>query len=356
MSPVLAQNKTNVTVINNGGVSNPKVIVQIYDEETNSSLKKDTMEFKSDKLSFDVDLPHTGYIVVATSDAKPKLIFQNYLFPKTDFIATCEKNNTVYDGSKVYKDIYKAENAIKSYSDKLDVIGDQLDKAGAKRDSVMNALMPEIRKIMKDRRDAAFNYVKANPDDDGSVYLLTYVEDTEAAMALLSNRAKTGIMKPICDAYQKRIDKENARKKQSVNVADGKPAPDFTLKDINGKDLALSSLKGKYVVLDFWGSWCGWCIKGIPDMKKMYAKYQPTGKFQILSIDCNDTDAKWRDAVKKHEMPWLHVYNPKDSKVLATYCITGFPTKIVVDPKGTIVKTIVGEDPAFYEYIDSLFK
>ena len=50
-------------------------------------------------------------------------------------------------------------------------------------------------------------------------------------------------------------------------------APDFTLNDINGKPLALSSLRGKYVVIDFWGSWCGWCIKGIPKMKEYYAKY-----------------------------------------------------------------------------------
>ena len=50
--------------------------------------------------------------------------------------------------------------------------------------------------------------------------------------------------------------------------ADGIEAPDFTLNDINGNPLTLSSLRGKYVILDFWGSWCGWCIKGIPQMKE----------------------------------------------------------------------------------------
>ena len=57
----------------------------------------------------------------------------------------------------------------------------------------------------------------------------------------------------------------------SQSIAEGQMAPDFTLKDLQGNDLSLSSLRGKYVVLDFWGSWCGWCIKGIPDMKKYYA-------------------------------------------------------------------------------------
>ena len=137
------------------------------------------------------------------------------------------------------------------------------------------------------------------------------------------------------------------------SVADGVEAPDFTLNDLNGKPLTLSSLRGKYVILDFWGSWCGWCIKGIPQMKEYYQKY--AGKFEILGIDCNDPEEKWKEAVKKYELPWLHVYNPRDSKVLETYEIEGFPTKIIVGPDGKIVKTIIGEDPAFYTFLDKLF-
>ena len=130
--------------------------------------------------------------------------------------------------------------------------------------------------------------------------------------------------------------------------------PDFTLNDINGNPLTLSSLRGKYVILDFWGSWCVWCIKGIPQMKEYYQKY--AGKFEILGIDCNDTEQKWKDAVAKHELPWLHVYNPKTSSVLEDYGIQGFPTKIIIGPDGKIVKTIVGEDPSFYTLLDELFK
>ena len=136
--------------------------------------------------------------------------------------------------------------------------------------------------------------------------------------------------------------------------ADGAEAPDFTLNDINGKPLTLSSLRGKYVILDFWGSWCGWCIKGIPQMKEYYQKY--AGKFEILGIDCNDPEEKWKAAVEKYELPWLHVYNTRDSKVLEHYQIEGFPTKIIVGPDGKIVKTIIGEDPAFYTFLDELFR
>ncbi len=141
---------------------------------------------------------------------------------------------------------------------------------------------------------------------------------------------------------------------EATESDDATVAPDFTLNDINGNPLALSSLRGKYVVLDFWGSWCVWCIRGIPMMKEYYAKYP--GKFEILGIDCNDTPEKWKEAVKEHELPWLHVYCTDESTVLADYDIQGFPTKIVIDPEGNIINTIVGEDPAFYEYLDELFE
>jgi thiol-disulfide isomerase/thioredoxin len=88
-------------------------------------------------------------------------------------------------------------------------------------------------------------------------------------------------------------------------------------------------------------------------MKEYYKKY--AGKFEILGVDCNDTEEKWRKAVSNEQLPWLHVYNPRDSKVLSDYGVQGFPTKIIIGPDGKIVKTIVGEDPAFYTFLDELF-
>lgn len=172
-------------------------------------------------------------------------------------------------------------------------------------------------------------------------------------LGLLSENVKNGRMKafyqPMIDMAKKRAEaEEKAKKVQAAGVE----APDFTLKDIKGNDFKLSSLRGKIVVLDFWGSWCGWCIKGMPKMKEYYEKYK--GKFEILGVDCNDTEAKWKAAVEKHQLPWIHVYNPKDSKVLSDYAVQGFPTKIVIDANGKIIKTIVGEDPAFYTLLDEV--
>ncbi len=133
-------------------------------------------------------------------------------------------------------------------------------------------------------------------------------------------------------------------------------APDFELPNLQGSATKLSSLRGKYVVLDFWGSWCIWCIRGIPNMKTYYAKYKD--KMEILGVDCRDTEEKWKAAVAEHNLPWLQVRCPDDKlqAIAALYGIEGFPTKVVIDPKGKLVKTVVGEDPEFYTFLDELFK
>lgn len=163
--------------------------------------------------------------------------------------------------------------------------------------------------------------------------------------------AATAISSHAADGYQEL--KTDSTPVDDTVVTTTAQAPDFTLNDLDGRPLSLKSLRGKYVVLDFWGSWCGWCIKGIPAMKEYYEKYK--GKFEILGIDCNDPEDKWKAAVEKYQLPWLHVYNPRSSSVLSDYAIQGFPTKVIVAPDGSIVKTIIGEDPAFYTLLDELF-
>ena len=139
-------------------------------------------------------------------------------------------------------------------------------------------------------------------------------------------------------------------------VTEGKVAPDFTLNGPDGKPVSLSSLRGQYVVLDFWGTWCKWCVKGIPDMKRYYDKYE--GLFEILSIDFGDDEDTWLNAIEKFDMTWKHVITDEESarQLEEAYALEGFPTKIVIDPKGVVLNISVGEDPAFYKYIDDLFE
>lgn len=199
------------------------------------------------------------------------------------------------------------------------------------------------------------DYVRRHPDDDLSLFLLGEIKGKwiDELYPLLTGKVKNGPFAPIAQF----IDKGQQRKKKfedsKQRIKEGVEAPGFTLRDIGGRNLALSSLRGKYVVLDFWGSWCGWCIKGFPDMKTCYDKYK--GKLEILGIDCNDTEEKWRAAVAQYELPWLHVRDDDQSDVRLQYAVQGYPTKVVVDPDGRIARIFLGEDPAFYQYLDELF-
>ena len=264
------------------------------------------------------------------------------------------------NGSNFYKEYHSADLAMEAVNNEISamvenankIMTEQSQEAAAK---YYNEQMPALTAKMQ---NAIMDFIKKNPNSEASAAIIPQLEDLakmKEAANLLSETVKNGRMKGF---YQNVIDQVEAKKKaeeeSAKKQAAGVVAPDFTLNDINGKPLALSSLKGKYVILDFWGSWCGWCIKGFPEMKNYYNKYK--GKFEILGIDCNDTEQKWKDAVKKNELPWLHVYNPRTSKVLADYGIQGFPTKIIVGPDGKIVKTIVGEVGAFYTLLDELFK
>ena len=84
---------------------------------------------------------------------------------------------------------------------------------------------------------------------------------------------------------------------------------------------------------------------------------QNADKMEILGVDCQDTEEKWKAAVEEHQLPWLQVRCPEDylQTLGQQYRIQGFPTKVIIDPEGRLVKVVVGEDPAFYTFLDQLF-
>lgn len=199
-------------------------------------------------------------------------------------------------------------------------------------------------------------YLNEHKNEEATAFVASYLDPSklDKVMKTLDPNIVNGRLAGVFDAVKARLKAQELQKEAEKAVQAGKMAPDFTLKDIHGKDFSLSSLRGKYVVLDFWGSWCGWCIKGMPEMKKYYEKYK--GKFEIVGVDCQDTEAKWKAAVEKHQLPWIHVKNETKDLTPEKYAVTGYPTKVLINPDGTINKIIVGEDPEFYKYLDSLFE
>lgn len=132
-------------------------------------------------------------------------------------------------------------------------------------------------------------------------------------------------------------------------IKEGNIAPGFTLKNIEGEEVTLNSLRGKWVMLDFWGAWCKWCIVGIPQMKENYDKFKEQCYF--VSIDCRDSYEEWTEAVKKYGLDWIQLQNAENGGISVTdlYRVKGYPTKILIDPEGVIKDVCIGEDPTFYD-------
>ncbi|EJX10577.1 thioredoxin family protein [gut metagenome] len=245
------------------------------------------------------------------------------------------------------------------YLQQMDSIGKhltELQNQQAPREEVMALFNKQFRPVRERYREAKTQYVATHLDQSISLIFLYELgpDATRQYLHQLAPEVREGQLATLYQLLNERLERLQTKEEAKKLIEVGKPAPDFTLTDINGAPFSLSSLRGKYVVLDFWGSWCGWCIKGMPDMKKYYDKYRQ--HLEIVGIDCNDTEQKWKEAVKKYELPWLHVRNDEEKDVTLQYAVEGYPTKILIAPDGRIAKVVVGEDPAFYKYIDSLFK
>ena len=247
--------------------------------------------------------------------------------------------------------------------------GSEMVEQAAALDELLNPILTEYMvlrntpgadpaqgEVIIDRYNAAAEgYIRSNPGSIAAPYaLVNYDGDNYPELfAMLTGNA---LQSPFYGAAEKKnervkvaMEKEKLQKELQSGSVD---APDFTLKNLNGEPVSLSSLRGKFVVIDFWGSWCIWCIKGFPALKEAYADGK--GGFEVLGVDCQDTEEKWRAAVAKYELPWLNVYNPQDSGILDKYGVSGFPTKVIVNPEGKIVNITVGEDPAFFDTLNRL--
>ena len=260
------------------------------------------------------------------------------------------------DFHTAYSEALQNWEPLEQQIDSITNIAIRMQKDGVPMDSIIRMGKP-IADITEQMQVMKADWIRQHLDSEVSLYLLTQMgfELVQELLPQMSEEVKTGRMSTLYNTMDMLLKQVQTQMDAKKAVSEGAMAPDFTLKDIHGDDLSLSSLRGKYVVLDFWGSWCGWCIKGFPEMKKYYSKYK--GKMEILGIDCRDTEEKWKAAVEEHKLPWLHVRNGEgDSDISTLYLIEGYPTKIVVDPEGKIAKVVVGEDPAFYTFLDGLFK
>jgi peroxiredoxin len=187
-------------------------------------------------------------------------------------------------------------------------------------------------------------FVKDNPDNYVSLLVISELGKTQDVSEL----------KPLYESLSQSVkDMETARQiKRSIDAllptAMGAIAPDFTQNDVNGNPVTLSSLRGKYVLVDFWASWCGPCRQENPNVVKAYQKFK--GKnFTILgvSLDKQDGKADWISAIKNDGLTWTQVSDLDfwNNKAALLYAVQSIPHNFLLDPTGKIIaKDLRGSD------------
>jgi len=338
----------NATV---SGITNGKILLQKRENGTFVTIDSTTLAGGKFTLKGKINLPEYFYITVGDKQDKIKLFVE-----PSDITITANADSlslAKITGSATQDQYQTYLKSVSAFDKRLDEIDVQFQKA-----KEMKAL-PMIKKLDSlsetvDKEKSVFmvKYIKENPKTVLSPWLVMSnayqftLEDLESFDKVLDTSLSKSIyvitMKERIDILKK--------------VAVGQPAPDFTLNNTEDKPVSLSSLKGKYLLVDFWASWCPSCRAENPDVVANYQIFHKKG-FEVLGVSFDRKKEDWLKAIKDDKLTWNHVSDLKGWGNAAgkRYGISSIPANVLLDKDGKIIaKNLYGD--ALKKKLEELMK